>query len=110
MEPPGPAGACHRAGPPGPASGRPDTRLRPDPVGRPDDKLKRNPGPPYQYGKTPFLGFAASVIQGCLAIFDESSFSRYLSASMYSLSLSRDGIGLKLASGPAARSAQFTSR
>src|SRR5229473_1515195 len=28
MEPPGPAGACHRAG------------QRPDPVGRPDDKLR----------------------------------------------------------------------
>ena len=28
MEPPGPAGACHRAG------------RRPDPVGRPDDKLR----------------------------------------------------------------------
>src|SRR5882672_3263226 len=40
MEPPGPAGACHRAGPPGLASGRPDGRLRPDPVGRPDDKLR----------------------------------------------------------------------
>ncbi len=39
-KPPGPAGACHRAGPPGPAFGRPDGRLRPDPVGRPDDKLR----------------------------------------------------------------------
>ena len=28
MEPPGPAGACHRAG------------QRPDPLGRPDDKLR----------------------------------------------------------------------
>src|SRR5882757_6147669 len=40
MEPPGAAGACHRAGPPGPASGRPDGRLQPDPVGRPDGKLR----------------------------------------------------------------------
>ena len=30
-----PAGACHRAGPPGPAFGRPDDRLRPGPLGRP---------------------------------------------------------------------------
>ena len=27
-KPPGPVGACHRAGPPGPAFGRPDDRLR----------------------------------------------------------------------------------
>src|SRR5258708_38455761 len=40
MEPPGPAGACPRAGPTGPAFGRPDGRLRPDPVGRPDAKLR----------------------------------------------------------------------
>src|SRR5260221_12270332 len=40
MEPPVPAGACHRAGPTGPAFGRPDDRLRPDPLGRPDDKLR----------------------------------------------------------------------
>jgi len=29
---PGFRGVYHRAGPPGPASGRPDGRLRPDPV------------------------------------------------------------------------------
>src|SRR5229473_4244003 len=34
MEPPGPAGACHRAG------------QRPDPVGRPDDKLRDIRGRP----------------------------------------------------------------
>jgi len=34
MEPPGPAGACHRAG------------QRPDPVGRPDDKLSEIRGRP----------------------------------------------------------------
>src|SRR5260370_10488547 len=28
-------GACHRAGPPGPAFGRPDGRLRPDPLALP---------------------------------------------------------------------------
>src|SRR5882672_3756665 len=36
MEPPGPAGACHRAG------------QRPDPVGRPDDKLRVMRGQPSQ--------------------------------------------------------------
>src|SRR6266446_462730 len=40
VEPPGPAGACHRAGPPGPASGRPDGKLRPDLLGQPDGKLR----------------------------------------------------------------------
>src|SRR6266436_2317627 len=40
MESAGPAGACHWAGPPGPALGRPVGKLPPDPVGLPDGKLR----------------------------------------------------------------------
>jgi hypothetical protein len=62
----GPAGACHWAGPPGPAFGRPDGRLRPDPVGRPDGRL-RVPNPlPRKLGRVGrgvgMLGFAHSMM------------------------------------------------
>jgi hypothetical protein len=49
IEPPGPAGARHRAG------------QRPDPVGGPDDKLRETPGRHCRVGR-PFPDFAEFII------------------------------------------------